>query len=188
MNTFNKYAKYYDLLYKDKNYKKEVEFFLEVLRRNHFSGKKILSLGSGTCTYEILLAKKGYSIVGIDISKQMVDIGKEKVASSKLSNKITLKVGDVRNIRAKGKFDIIMCMFNVIGYQNSNEDLESMLKGVSKYLKKDGAFIFDFWHNAAVIKDNPTKKERIIDLDGTKIIRKTTPKLFPINNLLYIVI
>lgn len=184
--VFAKYAKYYDLLYREKDYKKEVAFMLEALKRGGFSGKKILSLGCGTCTYEIILAQKGFSITGVDVSKQMLKIAKDKVSKLKLTKNIKLIQGDVRDLNLSGKFDIVMCMFNVIGYQNTNEDLSKMLKNVSHLLKKNGAFFFDCWHMPAVFTDKPTKRVKKIVINGETIVRKTIPILFPEKNLLQI--
>jgi len=134
--VFENYSKYYDLFYKDKDYLKETKFLLQVIKKYKLIGKDILSLGCGTATYEILLANKGFNIVGLDLSRKMLNIGHKKVDDLKLNNKIKLILQDVRKITLPKKFDTVMCMFNVIGYQNSNSDLELMLSGVSKHLKK----------------------------------------------------
>lgn len=182
--TFKKYAKYYDALYKGKDYDKEAEFILKTLKRDNFSGNKILSLGCGTCSYEVILAKKGYDITGVDVSKEMLSIAAEKIKQAGVKNKINLIQGDVRKLNFKTKFDVVMCMFNVIGYQNTNEDMDMMLSGVSRLLKKGGVFFFDCWHTPAVVTDPPTKRTRTIKIDGETIIRKTTPQLHLDDDLL----
>lgn len=184
--VFNKYAKYYDILYKEKDYEREVAFILETLKRGGFKGKKILSLGCGTCTYEMILARKGFLITGVDVSAPMLSVAKEKIVKAGLQSKIKLVHRDVRKLKLKGKYDIVMCMFNVMGYQNTNQDLSDTLKGVSKILKKGGAFFFDCWHMPAVIADKPQKRVRNISVNGNRVVRKTTPKLFFDKNLLQI--
>ena len=83
MKNFNNYSKYYDTIYASKNYKAETDFVLKILKKYGNQGRKLLSLGCGTCTYEILMAKKKYRITGIDRSKEMLDIASKKIKSVK---------------------------------------------------------------------------------------------------------
>ena len=81
--TFQKfYSKYYDLVYEKKNYKfecKRIEGFLKYKE----NVKHILEIGCGTCSHSILLSKKGYDIIGIDNSKEMIKVAKEKIKKKK---------------------------------------------------------------------------------------------------------
>ena len=57
---FNKIARYYDLIYKDKNYDDEVNYIDNLLEKYLKSEKKILELGCGTGKHALLFKKKGY--------------------------------------------------------------------------------------------------------------------------------
>ena len=79
MTVFGKYAHFYDTIYQDKNYKKECDFLEKLFKK--FSRKKIqtiLDLGCGTASHDILLAKRGYNVTGIDMSNEMLKIAKQK--------------------------------------------------------------------------------------------------------------
>lgn len=171
--TFKKYAKYYDTAYQNKNYQKESEFLIKAI--NKFSPirvKNILSLGCGTAGHDIMMAKKGFSITGIDGSKEMIAIAKKKAKDSGID--ITFKVSDVTKFQLDKKFDFAMAMFNIVGYMTENDKMEKMLKNVSKSLKGNGLFVFDCWYGPAVLKSRPENKDKKID-EG--LIRKTTQKL-----------
>ena len=46
--VFDGYSRYYDLLYKDKNYKSESEYISSLIKTHSPNAKKVLELGSGT--------------------------------------------------------------------------------------------------------------------------------------------
>jgi len=187
MKNFADYSKFYDTFYKDKDYKKESEFVLKLI--NEFSKespKSLLSLGCGTCSYELIMAKQGISITGIDLSQEMLDIAKYKIEKAKLNNKIEILQSDIRNFDLGKKYDTAMAMFNIIGYQTQNEDMEKTLGNVHRDLKKNGIFVFDCWYMPAVLKDKPTDRIKVIESDGHKFIRMTKSNLNLHKNLIEI--
>lgn len=177
MNQFNAYSNYYDNFYQDKDYRGETEFILASIRKySHLKGKSILSLGCGTGTYEILLNKKGYNIVGVDFSEKMLKIARKKASQNKV--KIDFLKGDVRDFVAHKKFDNVLAMFNIVGYQNTNNDLENFIKTAGKHLKKGGLFMFDGWYQPAILKDRPENRRKTVKLnDGRQVERITTQDL-----------
>jgi SAM-dependent methyltransferase len=186
MAVFKNYSKYYDAIYRDKDYLKETRFILKVLKRYGLKRWNLLSLGCGTCTYEILLAKKGYKIVGIDKSETMLKIASKKIEGAKLGSKIHILKRDVRNFSFNKKFDNAMAMFNIVGYQTKNRDFEKMLANVSHSLKKFGIFIFDCWYMPAVLKDGPTRKIKKIKTKKGFVTRLTKSQLLVNRNIIEI--
>lgn len=174
MGQFKNYSNYYDLIYKDKDYRKETVFIEKSLVRfSHPKPKSILSLGCGTCSYEILLAKKGYDITGIDLSKDMLEIASEKIKKLKLKSKISISNKNVQDFSFKKKSDAAIAMFNIVGYQTQNKQIKDMLRCVNKNLKKGGIFMFDCWYMPAVLKDKPTDRIKEIKVGNKRIIRLT---------------
>ena len=80
MDYDSDYSEIYDILSSHKEYKTETNklnsFLLEIGIVNNKDN--ILSVGCGTGTHELLLAKKDYSILGIDSSKNMIERAKSK--------------------------------------------------------------------------------------------------------------
>lgn len=187
MITFQDYSNYYDSLYKDKDYEAEMKFILNSLGKvGGKDFKKILSLGCGTCTYEVLLAKKGCEITGIDLSQKMLKLARQKLKKNGLLNKVALKQGDVRRFDVKEKHDLAIAMFNVVGYQIENQDMEEMLASTNSSLKKGAFLAFDCWHAPAVYQDPPGARERSVFVRGMRITRKTKSILLPTKNLIKI--
>lgn len=187
MNQFNAYAKYYDDMYQNKDYVAETDLIERVFTRfSKTPVKKILSLGCGTGTYEIELAKRGYTITGVDISAQMLQEAKTKIARSGLSDKITLVEGDIRQLKPLGRFDAVIMMFNIAGYLPTPADLTAVTAGAATHLSQGGVFLFDAWYAPAVVADPPTDRTKVIEKDGSKITRVTRGSLDPEHKLVKI--
>mgnify|MGYP005672941831 FL=1 len=99
----------------------------------------ILDIATGTGDLAINLADTGTKkIVGLDISKGMLEIGKEKIRSKQLSELIDMQIGDSENIPFKNdSFDAITVAFGVRNF----ETLEKGLKEIFRVLKPGGIFI-----------------------------------------------
>jgi len=70
--VFGEYARYYDLLYRDKDYAAEADYIARLVHEFHPGAKSILELGSGTGIHAGLLAEKGFSVHGIERSAEML--------------------------------------------------------------------------------------------------------------------
>ena len=87
----------------------------------------------------------------------------------------------------KKKFDAIISMFAVVGYQTSNKDLEGMFSMVKSCLNTGGLFIFDCWYGPAVLHQGPECRIGEIKLsENEKIIRLAEPDLDIPNHLVHI--
>lgn len=178
MNQFAGYAKYYDDMYQTKPYDREVAQIKAFWAKySPHTVKNILSFGCGTGTYEILLAKLGYTVTGVDLSQDMLDEAAKKIRSAGVSDKITLEQGDMRDLKVRGEFDAVLMMFNIAGYLHTPADMTKMATNVAGNLKPGGIFIFDAWHDQAVVLDPPTDRTKVIEKDGEKITRVTKGKL-----------
>ena len=153
------YSKSYDLIYKKKNYNDECKRIINFLKyKKNISN--ILDLGCGTCSHSIILSKYGFNIDAIDRSEKMLEIAKKKISKKKINN-IKLIQADIENLALKNvQYDVILLLFNVLGYLEKPYLFFSNLK---KYLKKGSIVIFDFWHEDAVIQNGPKKTKKIFE-------------------------
>ena len=182
--VFNKYSEYYDLIYEDKNYKKEVKYIDELIQKLHPGAKTILDIGCGTGIHANLLASLGYKVLGVDFSEQMIQIANSKKLIEYKENHdlLEFKTGDIRKIDLHDKFDVVVSLFHVISYLNSNQDLNDGLNTIYKHLKPGGVAIFDFWHGPGVLTDPPATRLKIIENNSLKITRIAVPTIDVINN------
>lgn len=173
---FNKFAVYYDQIYSDKSYTKEVNFITKNFKKYSKKNiKNILDVGCGTGSHSVLLAKKGFSITGIDKSKEALDIARRKFDSNNQKGKFLIK--DFKNFQIKPKVDACISLFCSICYLENLDDLEKTLKSINQSLKKDGLFIFDIWNGNAVVNQGPSIKEKKIKNKDLEIVRIASPKI-----------
>ena len=80
---YKKFAKYYDKIYHEKDYKAESEFITWVVK-NHKKSKsnKLLDIACGTGTHASFLVDD-FSIVGVDLNTEMLKLAKKKVPGAK---------------------------------------------------------------------------------------------------------
>lgn len=161
--VFGAYSKYYNLLYKDKNYEAEADYIASMLGKS----KNVLELGCGTGKHAYLLKQKGYNVFGIDLSQTMIEEAK------KLGN--NCQVADVRTFRCDKKFDAVISLFHIASYQNTDEDITNYFKTASYHLNKGGKFIFDIWYKPAVLFQLPEKRIKELENEEIKVKRYCTP-------------
>jgi SAM-dependent methyltransferase len=164
------YSNSYDLLYEEKDYEGECTLIKQIIRDYcKIPVHSILDLGCGTGNHTLRFAEWGYEVTGVDRSKEMLDIAKAKADQKKIH--CTFFQSDLRVFDNHKKYDAVIMMFAVLGYQMENEDVLAALKTVSKHLNKGGVFICDVWYGPAVLKQKPGERVRVVERGDTKIIR-----------------
>lgn len=169
--NFNAYSRYYDLLYKDKNYTSEANYVIQLIKANHNNATQILELGCGTGNHAAILCKEKYTVTGLERSAEMVNLAKQKQIEG-----FNPMVADITNFSLNTKFDVVISLFHVISYLTNNEQLVECLNTVNNHLNEKGIFIFDVWYTPAVYMQKPeTRVKRISDdaIQGTRIAEST---------------
>jgi SAM-dependent methyltransferase len=170
------YSDVYDDLYKEKDYDGECELIVNCI--HNYSKipfnlvKSILDMGCGTGNHAIRLAEEGYEVTGVDVSDEMLNIAVSKTYYKDLP--LDFIQSDIRTFNDGKKYDVIIMMFAVLGYQQSNEDVIAALKTVSKHLKEGGIFVCDLWYGPAVLSQKPGDKVRTIESGDNQIIRQSS--------------
>ncbi len=174
------YAKYYDLFNQGKDYSKEVEFLEHEFKKfgdNSNKIKTILDLGCGTGLHTQELIKRKYEVTGLDLSKEMIDIASKRNPSSKFV------VGNMDNFELNLKFDALICMFSALDYLTDNKQLEGFFRSCRNHLKENSLLILDVWNGLGVMRELPSSREKIVEREGLKIIRKSFPDLDSKNHI-----
>jgi len=185
-DVFKDYAAYYDLIYRDKLYNNEVEYVHNLIQKLNPGSKTILDLGCGTGIHANLLAAKGYVVVGIDFSTEMIEIAnsKRKTDYAENANRLNFFTDDIRTVELNQKFDVVLSLFHVFSYLNHNHDVKAGINTIDKHLKDfGGVAIFDFWYGPGVLTDLPVIREKHFESERIRIKRLATPQLKPDENV-----
>ncbi|WAR44086.1 class I SAM-dependent DNA methyltransferase [Methylomonas rapida] len=178
--VFDHYARYYDLLYQDKDYAAEAAYVASHIQKCNPSAQTILELGCGTGAHAEFLARLGFSVIGVDMSQTMLEQAETRKAGLpiEIAEKLTFIQGDVRSIRTGEYYDAVISLFHVMSYQISNSDLEDAFATAATHLNPGGVFLFDFWYGPAVLSQKPETRERELENEKIKISRIAEPEMF----------
>lgn len=175
------YSQYYDLLYQDKDYIGEVEYINGLIKTYKGEALTILDLGCGTGKHAELLCDTGYNVHGVDLSTDMLKIAEQRRVGKE--NRLSFGHSNILELALNQKFDVVISLFHVMSYQNSNQELIQAFQVAKNHLKEDGVFIFDFWYGPAVLTDLPTTRIKRLENDLIKVSRIAEPILHPQLNL-----
>lgn len=106
---------------------------------NETKPSNILDIATGTGDLAIsLTTTNAKDIIGLDISDGMLEIGRQKIASKKLEDVISMVIGDSENLPfADHTFDAVTVAFGVRNFEN----LEKGLSEIFRVLKPNGIFV-----------------------------------------------
>jgi SAM-dependent methyltransferase len=156
-NWFN--SPYYHILYQKRD-EEEAEFFIDNLCSflKPKSGAKMLDIACGRGRHAIYLNKKGFDVLGIDLS-----IASIKFAKQFKNKTLDFFVHDMRHLFYTNYFDFSLNLFTSFGYFETDKDHINALKSFRKSLKKDGKLVIDYMNSQKIINRLVTKESKEID-------------------------
>ena len=175
--VFDAYARYYDLLYRDKDYAGEAEYVAAHIRKQVPQAGRILELGCGTGAHAEHLARMGYIVHGVDMSEAMLARAEARKAGlpPELAARLSFGRGDVRTVRTGATYDAVISLFHVMSYQTSNDDLQAAFATAKAHLSPGGLFLFDCWYGPAVLTDPPVVRVKRLEDDEIEVLRIAEP-------------
>ncbi len=161
MEAYTDFASVYDTFMDETPYEEWCDFLVGLLTKygkESDSGKafpteyaennlqqernSILDLGCGTGTLTELLAARGYDMIGIDNSQEMLQIAMEKRERSGAD--ILYLMQDMREFELYGTVGAVISVCDSLNYLLEEEDLLQTFRLVNNYLYPGGLFLFDF--------------------------------------------
>ncbi len=141
---FTEIAPYYDHLMSFVNYRSWVNYIERIILMHNIEEKRILDIACGTGVCIELWLNKGYRVIGLDASEQMLEICRQKLSPQSLKEgQVKLIKGDLRNFTVDTKVPVITCLYDSLNYLLTPEELLSCFKSVNYNLNQNGIFIFD---------------------------------------------
>lgn len=134
---------YYELHYSQiLHVKKDVD---EI--ENRIDMKKVKTIYEFCCgfgRYSNELAKRGYDVIGIDRSEYLINKAREDAVRIGVNDKVSYYVKDIQEFEGETR-DLVICMFNSIGYLLDDYDENFGIDNMLKHVKKGGYCIIDIY-------------------------------------------
>ena len=139
MSSYESFAALYDRLMTDVDYDGWCDYLEASFARMKVQPKLVLELGCGTGNLTVRLANRGYSMIGLDNSSDMLTVATEK--SQGLD--ILYVLQDMTEFELYGTVDAVVCSLDCLNYLTEEGMLEKCFSLVSLYLNPNGVFLFD---------------------------------------------
>lgn len=146
----NKYENYgaissiYDKINSRVDYSAWADFFEKCFDR--YLGTRpelLLDLACGTGSMTLELAKRGYDMIGVDGSPDMLNVAFDRKFDLELKNDVLFLLQDMREFELYGTVGAVSCCLDSVNYLTEDGDLEKCFSLVHNYLDPDGLFLFD---------------------------------------------
>ncbi len=125
----------------------QVDFVIDKLALE--PGAKVLDLCCGQGRHLIDLARRGYDVVGLDLSEYQLEKCKTAAAAEGINP--VLVHADMRNIGFENEFDAVISMFTSFGYLETTDEDQKVLNAASLALKGGGSLFLDIHNRDAVV-------------------------------------
>jgi ubiquinone/menaquinone biosynthesis C-methylase UbiE len=142
MEAYTDFASVYDKFMDDTPYEKWCTNIVTKLEEYDIRDGLVLELGCGTGSMTELLAARGYDMIGVDSSDEMLNIAALK--KEKSGHDILYLNQDMREFELYGTVRAVVSVCDSLNYLLLNEDIVTCFKLVNNYLDPGGVFFFDF--------------------------------------------
>ena len=139
MEAYTGFAAVYDTFMDNVPYGEWCEYLTGLLKENGVESGLVLDLGCGTGSLTELLAARGYDMIGIDYSEEMLELAAGKRAES--GQDILYLCQDMREFELYGTVRAVVSICDCINYITDPADLAEVFSLVNNYLDPGGAVL-----------------------------------------------
>lgn len=154
MSAYESLAASYDRLTNDISYPGIADFIESILQRAGSHPKTVLELACGTGSLSLELAKRGYSVLGSDLSEDMLMQASEKAYAME-ENRPFFILQPMQELALPEPVDLIVCCLDSLNYVTDPEDAKETFRRALLSLNPGGMLIFDI-----------NTPEKLLGLDG----------------------
>lgn len=156
MEAYTDFASVYDTFMDETPYEEWAEFIHQLIKEygisepirnektNLLDSEKnlVLDLGCGTGTLTELLYRKGYDMIGVDFSQEMLNIAMDK--KEKSGSDILYLCQDMRELDLYSTIGTVISACDSVNYLLEDDEVIETFRLINNYLYPGGMFIFDF--------------------------------------------
>lgn len=189
MESYVEFASVYDRLMDDFDYPRWAEYYTELLSQAGCRPKKLCDCACGTGSMSVEFSRRGVSVTGVDISRDMLEIAAAK--ARRAAQRIMFTAQDMTELTLPRPVDALVCACDGVNYLTEPGSVEKFLRAAHASLKPGGCLAFDISSrhklenvigsgffgeerdDVAYIWSNALDAERhIVDMDLTFFVRQ----------------
>ena len=153
--SYGVFSEFYDALTANVSYDKVSQVLGSLLTRYGKSRGLLLDLACGTGSVSVRLAEKGYEVIGVDLSPEMLSEAQNKAYSA--GQNILFLCQDMTALDLYGTVDAAVCTLDGLCHLPDEESVQAALRKVSLFMNPGGVFLFDVnsvYKHRAVLGNN----------------------------------
>lgn len=153
--SYGVFSEFYDALTANVSYDTVSQVLSSLLTRYGKSRGLLLDLACGTGSISVRLAKKGYEVIGVDLSPEMLSEAQNKAYSA--GQNILFLCQDMTALDLYGTVDAAVCTLDGLCHLPNEESVFAALQKVSLFMNPGGVFLFDVnsvYKHRAVLGNN----------------------------------
>ena len=143
MEAYTSFAQVYDLFMDNVPYEAWSNYVEEILSKEGICDGILLDLGCGTGKMTRIMAEKGFDMIGIDNSMEMLDMAREYEYDREEDSGILYLLQDMREFELYGTVRAVYSACDCLNYIMEEDELLTVFRLVNNYLDPKGLFIFD---------------------------------------------
>ena len=160
MSSYEGLAASYDALTTDVGYEKRADFLEKLFRRSRIPVHTVLDLACGTGSMTWLLAGRGYELIAVDGSQEMLAAAREKNAPAEVPPLFLHQ--SMPRLDLYGTVDAAICCLDSLNYLTDPRDVQRTLRRLHLFISPGGLLTFDV-----------RLPERLAALDGQVFLDET---------------
>jgi SAM-dependent methyltransferase len=125
----------------------DVAFYVEEARRS--APGPVVELGVGTGRIAVPVAATGIRVIGVDSSRGMLDICRQRAALAGVAPLLDLRVGDLRDPPIRERVPLVICPFRSYLHLETEADRLGAMRAAHRLLLPGGKLVFDVFHPSA---------------------------------------
>ena len=141
MESYGEFAEVYDRLMDDFDYPAWAEYYLELIARAGVKVRRMCDCACGTGSMTIQFAKKGITVTGMDLSREMLEVA--AVKARRAAQKIMFTAQDMTKLELPRPVDAIVCACDGVNYLTETGATEMFFRAAYAAIKPGGCLAFD---------------------------------------------
>ncbi len=174
--SFTLIAQYYDRLMSQVDYGAWCNYITEIFAQARRPVQDVLDLACGTGNLTRELLARGYRVVGLDASEEMLAVAREKLPG------VEFFLGDFLSWGLERDFDAVVCIYDSLNNLLSDDDMISAFRETCSHLRPGGVFVFDlntvyglkrYWGDAVKV----TESDGLLSVWRTRFVKPDISEL-----------